>query len=218
MASLTKAFTPPSVMMFNNLFAPRPQQDGSQGKYDILLVVKPKEQKSPYYVGLVNAIKEAAAVTHPKVPMSKLTLPIQKPDALIEKGYDGVEEGDMVIKASSKSKPGIVDRDAQDILDKSEVWSGQIVRCEVAVGGYDVNGKKGVTLYLNNVQIIKANMPRLDGRLSAGATFAAAPKITGYDDDDAVAEDKLSVATPAAAAKNAKAKIAAATDNDDLFG
>jgi hypothetical protein len=225
MASLEKAFTPPAVMMFNNLFAPRQNQDGSLGKYDILMVVKPKEQKSPYWVDLVNKIKAAAALTHPKLPLSKLTLPIQKPDALLEKGYDGVEEGDMIIKAASKEKPGIVDRNAQDIINKSEVWSGQIVRAEVAVGGYDVNGKKGVTLYLDNVQVLKSNMPRLDGRKSASATFAAAPPVTGYDEDDSddntALEDTLSTPAPAPA-KAAKAKgksaVATVTDNDDLFG
>lgn len=87
------------------------------------------------------------------------------------KPYAKGEPGDVEITAKTKSAPDIVSASLQQITVSGDVWSGQLARFEVGVGPYDISGSVGVTLYLNNVQITKANMPRLDGRQSADKVF-----------------------------------------------
>ena len=70
-----------------------------------------------------------------------------------------------------RTRPGIVDKNRNEILTKAEVWAGQLARAFVRPFAYDTSGNKGVSLMLENVQIVKADMPRIDGRKSAAESF-----------------------------------------------
>ena len=53
------------------------------------------------------------------------------------------------------------------------VYAGQKVRCQVTPFAWLNTGKKGVSFGLNNVQIVKADAPRIDGRVAANKPFDA---------------------------------------------
>jgi hypothetical protein len=90
-----------------------------------------------------------------------------------EKNFEGYEPGWIFISARSKDRPGVVDGRLQDITAEADVWPGQLGRLFVSPFCYDVSGNKGISFALNHVQIVKADMPRIDGRIAANRAFTA---------------------------------------------
>ena len=88
-----------------------------------------------------------------------------------EKEYQGYNDGDMFVSAWTKQKPGLVNAQRSEILDPNDVWPGQLARATIKPFAYNVSGNKGVSFALNNVQIVKRDMPRLDGRKAAEEDF-----------------------------------------------
>ena len=72
-------------------------------------------------------------------------------------------------------KPGIVDKDLNEILDPDEVYSGCWGRASINFFPFNTNGNKGVGVGLNNIQKLKD-----DDRL--GAARASAESDFGGDD------------------------------------
>ena len=89
-----------------------------------------------------------------------------------EKDNTGYEEGVMYINPWTKNKPGVVDARLQDVLEPSQVYAGQVVRAHVAPFAYELR-EQGDGVSLNNIQIVKADAPRIDGRVPANKAFTA---------------------------------------------
>ena len=84
------------------------------------------------------------------------------------------------LEANSATKPGIVDADCQQILERSEVYSGVYGRASINFYAFNSNGNKGIACGLNNLQKIRDGEP-LGGKPRAEDDFASA------DDDDFLA-------------------------------
>lgn len=67
--------------------------------------------------------------------------------------------GHWVFTARSKSRPGIVDRDLNPILDATEIYSGMYGRVSVSSFPYTFKGSKGTSFALNNVQKVADGEP-----------------------------------------------------------
>ena len=79
-----------------------------------------------------------------------LKTPFRKQD---EKDYDGYTPGAVFMNMSSGSKPGAVDQAGADIMDyDKDLYAGCWVRANVTVKEFDVDGNRGVTVYVNHVQ------------------------------------------------------------------
>ena len=91
-------------------------------------------------------------------------------------GYDGC----MFLKATSKTRPGVVNQDCQEIIDPSEIYAGCFARATVVPFAFDVNGKKGVSFLLSNVQKVGEG-DSFSGRGRAADDFT--PVHAGGDDD-----------------------------------
>lgn len=78
---------------------------------------------------------------------------------------------------STKLKPGVVDRDKNEILDQSEVYSGCYGRLALTAYGYNVSGNRGISFGLNHVQKLA------DGEPLGGFTRAE-DAFDDLDDDD----------------------------------
>ena len=108
-----------------NIFRSRAFRDGQKEKYSICLLI-PKNDKATI-TKIENAIEEAKAdgllrKWGGKLPKN-LHLPLRDGDE--ERADEAPEyEGMYFLNASSNSKPGIVDRDLNEILDPDEVYSG----------------------------------------------------------------------------------------------
>lgn len=96
----------------------------------------------------------------------------------------GFENPGCSVGFKSKDKPGIVDADAEPIMDKSEIYDGMRARVSCRPFAYD-NESKGVAFYLINVQKL-GDGDRLSGDPAAEDDFKApskgkkpAPKAAG---------------------------------------
>jgi hypothetical protein len=162
--------TPYATLSFANIFTPRPRAEGGDPVYSCSLIFDQKAQKSPAYKALHDACVAAAMKEWgDKTSIKSLVMPFRDAG---EKSYDGYHAGHTYISPWSKNKPGVVDKDREDILLPEEVWSGQLVRANVVPFAWAHTGRKGVSLGLNHLQIIESKgRQRLDGRPSATSAF-----------------------------------------------
>lgn len=169
--------TPTGVLSFPQLFVAKPQVAGGDPRFSLNLILDKAAQATPEYQALRKIVAETidekwgTGKSQDKEWMkkTKLRLPFRKTSDRDYTGYD-IEDG-IFISPWSKNKPGLVDARRQDILVPGDVWSGQLVRVTVHAFAYAQQGNSGVGFNLNNVQVVKADMPRLDGRKAAKDEF-----------------------------------------------
>jgi hypothetical protein len=93
-------------------------------------------------------------------------------------------DGWFVVAASCQadSPPGIVDGNLDDVSDPRAVYPGRWARISVNAYGYS-NKTRGVTLGLNNVQLLRNDKP-LAGKAPAKADFDAVAEEMGAEAGD----------------------------------
>lgn len=147
-------------------------------KFSVSLII-PKSDKATIFKikAAIEAAKEAGKTSKfgGKVP-ANLKTPLRDGDE--ERPDDEAYAGCYFINASCLTKPGVVDKDLNPILDQTEFYSGCYGRASVNFYPYNANGNRGIAAGLNNVQKIKDG-ESLGGRQSAEADFD-----DGFDDDD----------------------------------
>lgn len=98
----------------------------------------------------------------------------------------GFENPGVSVSFKSKDKPGVVDADAEPIMDKSDIYDGMRARVSCRPFAYD-NESKGVAFYLINVQKL-GDGDRLSGDPAAEDDFkpvsAKKGKKASKDEDD----------------------------------
>lgn len=168
--------TPTACAMFVYVWEPRESMnEGQPPQYSISLLFKKSEDLS----ALRRAVKAAAVEKFGDKP-GRLKDPFRDVDEL-ETPVPGYKGG-VFITAKSKTKPGIVDADLNQIVDQTEFYPGCICRASVTPWAFDKKGTKGVTFLLNNIQKVKDGT-RLDGKKSAEEEFDA----IGDEDNDPLA-------------------------------
>lgn len=175
----TKVVTGKVRFSYVNIFRSRAFREGQDAKYSICLLI-PKEDKAGVKK-LRDAIEEAkregiSSKWGGKVPKN-LHLPLRDGDE--ERADEAPEyEGMWFLNANSTTKPGIVDKDLNEILDPDEVYSGCWGRASINFFAYDSNGNRGVGVGLNNIQKLK------DGDRLGGARASAEDDFgDGYNED-----------------------------------
>ena len=175
----TKVVTNKVRFSYVNIFSRRAFRDGQDAKYSICLLI-PKEDKAGL-AKLTKAMDEAVqegikSKWGGKTPKN-LHLPLRDGDE--ERAGEAAEyEGMMFLNANSNTKPGIVDKDLNEILDPDEVYSGCWGRASINFFPYDSNGNRGVGVGLNNIQKLK------DGERLGGSRASAEDDFgDGYDED-----------------------------------
>lgn len=88
--------------------------------------------------------------------------------------------GMMVISASSKDRPGVVDESLEDIIDSRKIQSGDSGRFEVNFFPYE-QGSNGIGCGLNHVQFLEEG----EHFSSRGTAADAFSEGGGSEDDDA---------------------------------
>jgi hypothetical protein len=91
---------------------------------------------------VIDAAKEVGAEQFG--PKAKVKLPLEKQ-----------EDGTVLLRTHSKSKPPLIDIKGNEVKSTVKLGGGSIVKLGITLQAYDNGGKKGVTAYLNGVQIIK---------------------------------------------------------------
>jgi len=165
---------------YAQVFTPRAIEEGQEPKYSLTMLF---DKDDPALDPLKKAAKDAAhAKWGDKVPKN-----IRNPFR------DGDEDSDqeaykdkIFIRVSSKSKPGLVDKDRNAILEAEDFYSGCYARATVNSFAYDTAGNKGVSFGLNNIQKL-ADGERLDNRTAAEDDFddyTGSTKAASETDDD----------------------------------
>lgn len=179
-SSPTKVVTGKVRLSYAHIWEAHSSFEGQDPKYSAVLLI-PKKDRETY-----NKIKAAQQAALEAGKNSKFGGKI--PKGWKDTIHDGDDEqsledhpeyeGHWYMSVSSKTKPGIVDRDLNPIMDQSEVYSGCYVRVSINAFAYSVSGSKGVSFGLNHIQKLA------DGKPFAGFSRAEDDFSDDLDDDD----------------------------------
>lgn len=183
---------PKGRLLWNSLFTPRKGKQGKPGKHECN-VLFPKI--ATFDVAKDRAI-ESGKEKHAKAfreaegkwPKSigtpfKRTADNDKLVAALEEAGLKLEDWPVYVAARSGDKPGVVGPNGKsDGIGPEDVYAGRWARMTTDSYGYDVDGNKGVSFGLKNVQLLDADEELVigGGRVSAESEFEAAP---GAGDD-----------------------------------
>ncbi|MDO4800409.1 MAG: DUF2815 family protein [Bacillota bacterium] len=168
-------------LSYANLFTPRQNDDGTEGKYGVMLLI-PKSDKTTL-TNIKKAIEAAkedgrTRLWSGKIP-SNLKLPVRDGDE--EHPEDTTYEGMYFMNVSAKTKPGVAKlagkrEDGTPILetvtDSTQVYSGCYAKVSINFFAYQNSGNKGISAGLNNVVKV-ADGEMLGGRARVEDEFAA---------------------------------------------
>lgn len=171
----TKVVFGPCRLSYTHLLEKYTPEGATEGKYMTNVLIPKDERKTVQALEkAIDAAKKAGVIGKwsGKEPR-KLDLPLRDGDEKDDDTY----AGHYFINAKCSTKPGVVDKNRQNITDEEEVYSGMWAYVSVTFYAYDVNGNKGIACGLNNVMKFKDD-DRLGGRVSAESDFE------GVDDDE----------------------------------
>lgn len=157
----TKVITGKVRFSFCNIWEPKSINGGDE-KYSVSLIV-PKDDKKT--IAAINAAietakKEGVSKFGGKVP-ANLKLPLR--DGSADRPEDEAYANSYFINANSTTKPGVVDKNLQPILDTTEVYSGCYGRASITFYAFNQNGNKGIACGLQHIQKLADGEP-LSGR------------------------------------------------------
>lgn len=173
----TKVVTTKVRLSYCHVWEPAAMEGAADKKYSVSVIIPKTETE------LIDRINKAINVAKENGKSSKfggkipanLKLPLRDGDK--DRPEDEAYAGSFFLSASSKTKPGIVDKDRQPIIDETEVYSGVYGRVSLNFYPFNANGSKGVACGLNHIQKLEDG-EALGGRGSAEDDFA--------DDDNLV--------------------------------
>jgi len=150
--------TPVGKASYTYLLKPKLNAKSGKMQYSTDILFDKKIDLSKLKAAIEETIKEKWGAKRPKV----LHSPIKDGDGVKPKTgepYGDEYHGCFFITTKNTRKPGVVDAQTQPILDESEIYGGCYIRASLKPFAYDVDGSKGITLYLINVQKVKDGEP-----------------------------------------------------------
>lgn len=157
--------------------------NGSEPKYSVSVLISKSDKKTINAINkAIEAAKELGKTSKfgGKIP-AKLKLPLRDGDE--DRPDDEVYAGCLFVNATSKTKPGIVDKNCTPITDSTEVYSGCYGHASLTFYPFDTNGNRGIACGLNNIMKTADGDP-LGGRSKAEDDFAGLTFDDNEDDDD----------------------------------
>lgn len=172
-AQTTKVVTGPVRLSYVHVFEPWSNNPDQEPKFSCTLLI-PKTDRAT-----LRAIEQAQQVAlengkskvfNGKIPANwKSTLHDGDEEADLEKNPECA--GHMMMAVSSKTKPGVVDKNLNPIIDSTEVYSGCYARVSINAFPYNTSGNRGISFGLNHV-MKWADGDFLGGRSRAEDDFA----------------------------------------------
>lgn len=175
----TKIVTGVGRLSYAHIWEPTAIEEGQEKKYSAAIIIpkSDKETIAKIKAAVAAATENGKTKWDGKIPKN-LKLPLRDGDE--ERPDDENYANSYFINCSAKTKPGIVNKKAEPIMDQDEVYSGCYVRMSITFYPFNVSGNKGVAAGLNHVMKVKDGEP-LGGRSSADSDFA---EVLASDDDD----------------------------------
>jgi hypothetical protein len=176
-AKTTKVVTDKVRFSYVHIFQPHAVDANQEAKFSMVILIPKSDKKTLRKIKA--AIDEAKELGKPKwggkIPAA-LKLPLRDGDE--ERPDQDEYANGYFINCISKTKPGIVDRNTQEILDSSEVYSGCYGRVSVNFYPFAVSGNKGIACGLNNIQKLS------DGEFLGGRSKPEDDFSEEWDDDE----------------------------------
>lgn len=190
--SETEIVTGEVRLSYTHLFTPvvpESSAPGTKAKYSTCILIPKEDTKTIKLVrGAIKAAFEAGIQTKfgghaPKAWHN----PLRDGDEELEDGTKDAEKngeiaGCFFVNCSSYSKPGLVDRHGQEIIDPEELKSGDYAKVDINFYAYSTNGNRGVACAVNNVLKTKDGEALSGGKMSAAAAFEG--EFDAEDDDE----------------------------------
>ena len=147
----TKVITGKVRFSYAHVFEPSAANEGQEKKYSVSIII-PKSDKGTLkriQDAINEALENGKAKFGGKIP-KKYKDPLRDGDE--EREDDEVYQDAMFVNANSNTKPGIVDKDLNPIIDKEEFYSGCYGRASLTFYAFNTNGNVGVACGLGNLQ------------------------------------------------------------------
>lgn len=177
----TKVITGEVRFSYAHVFEPA-SINGSEPKYSVSILIDKKDKKTLERIkAAIEAAKQAGLSKFGgKIP-ANLKLPVRDGDT--EREDDEVYAGKYFINANAKTKPGLVDKGCNPIIDKTEFYSGCYGHASITFYAFNTSGNKGIACGLNNIMKTRDG-GALGGRASAEDDFADLIDEDFGDDED----------------------------------
>jgi len=159
-------------LSFAHLFEPYAAQANQDPKYSCMILIPKSDTDTLEKVRRAQQLAAEAGKTTKfggKIPPN---LHYTLRDADEEGDLERYPEmaGHYFMNLANKTAPGLIDKDKNPILDRSQLYSGCYVRVQMGAFAYNSNGNKGVSFGLNHVQKWADGEP-LDGSTKAEDWF-----------------------------------------------
>ena len=170
----------PARLSYLHIWEPSSVEEGQEKKYSASLIIA-KEDKAT-----IAKVKKAIEATKQqgkdtkfkgKIP-ANLKTPLRDGD--VDRPEDEAYANSYFINANAKTKPGIVNKKAEPIMNQDEVYSGCHGYVSVTFYPFNTSGNMGIAAGLNHVMKTKDGEP-LGGRTSAENDFK---DLIGVEDDE----------------------------------
>jgi len=158
-----------------NVFTP-----DEKGSYSIMILVDKKDKETLAKInGAVDKFKtdpKAVTIWGSKF-LASFKTPLRDDDTERDTEKYPEYKGNYFVNANTYNKPSVVDSGMNDIINKSDLYSGCYGRISIIPAAYNVDGNKGIKFYLNNVQKLA------EGEPLGGGVSNAADDFTAVEDD-----------------------------------
>ena len=170
---MTKVITGKARLSYAHIFKAQAGIGGGEERYSVSLIIPKSDTAtiSKIEKAIEKATKEGIGRFGSKFgKAANFRSPLRDGD--VDKTDDPAYEDSYFLNVKSKTKPGVVDKDLNKIIDPSEVYSGCYGRASVVAFPYSVNGSTGISFALQNIQKLEEGDP-LGGKSSAEDDFSS---------------------------------------------
>lgn len=165
----TSLVTPRMRLAFACITEPKIKDDGSKSWETVMLFDGDTDMKE------LKKMAENAAINKWGTDKTKwpkgMKSPFRSGDEENYQKYEGFEGKVVIRAANSKNPPGIVNANLQAVIDPQEVYSGRWAKAHIRAYAYDTKGNKGVTFWLENLQLLEHDDRFGGGRARAEDVF-----------------------------------------------
>lgn len=172
MTTAVKVVTGKAIIAHPSLFSPRPENsDIDAGKFTAMVIVKKSDKET--VEKLRTAVASAIKAQWPDKEPGGLMKPVKDGDAKFsedEKKYHYLK-GCFYLNVKTTTKPKVFDAKVNEIIDPTDVVSGDYAKVSMNFKAYDKAGNKGVGVYMNAVQHLGRG-PQVIGGGDASADFS----------------------------------------------
>jgi len=155
-----KVVTGKARLSYLNVFKPKAMSEGQPEKYSVCILIPKSDTVTIQKIKkAIEEEKRAAAEKHwkGKIP-ANLKTPLRDGDE--ERADDHPEyEGMYFINANSNNKPILLDRDRNELLDQTELYSGCWGQVSFNLYGFDTSGNRGIAAGLNAIRKLADDEP-----------------------------------------------------------